>query len=135
MSKTQVDVSGLERLIRETPDKAETWLDAVAEDIVTDIVLSFGTSPPGETYQRGSVSHVASQPGYPPNVDIGTLSNSIKQEKTGELERTVSDGVEYGILQEDGTEYIAPRPFMRPAFDRAASKIEQDAARNLGLER
>lgn len=131
----KIDLSGLERLMREEPGKVETWLDSVAESIVTDVKLSFGTSPPGESYTRGGVTHVASQPGYPPNVDIGTLTNTIRQEKTGTLERTVMDGVEYGIYLEDGTEHIDPRPFMRPAFDRARQTVERDAANNLGLEK
>lgn len=134
MSEVRVDVSGLERILRTEPGKVETWLDKIAENIVTDIKLSFGTSPPGASYTRGGVTHVASQPGYPPNVDIGTLWNSIRQENTGKLERQVMDGVEYGIYLEHGTEDIDPRPFMRPAFDRARKTIEQDAARNLGLE-
>lgn len=133
-SETLVDVSGLDRLLQTEPNKLEDWLDMLAEDIVTDIKLSFGTSPPGETYTRGSVTHVASQPGYPPNVDIGTLSGSIGQEKTGTLERTISDGVEYGIHLEDGTEDIDPRPFMVPAFARARANIESNAASQLGLE-
>jgi HK97 gp10 family phage protein len=134
-TEIKVDVSGLERLLREEPGKVETWLDSVAESIVTDVKLSFGTSPAGESYTRGGVTHVASQPGYPPNVDIGTLTNTIRQEKTGTLERTVMDGVEYGLYLEDGTEHIEPRPFMRPAFDRARQTVERDAANNLGLEK
>jgi hypothetical protein len=46
----------------------------------------------------------------------------------------ISDGVEYGIMLEDGTESIEPRPFMEPAFNRASKTIGEDAARNLGLE-
>ena len=125
-SEITVDVSGLDRLLREEPGKVESWLDGFAESIVTDVKLSFGSSPPGESYTRGGVTHVASQPGYPPNVDIGTLTNTIRQEKTGPLERQVMDGVDYGIHLEDGTEHIEPRPFMRPAFDRAGARMERD---------
>jgi len=134
VSEIILDTSGLDRILQTEPQKVETWLDAVAEDIVTDIVLNFGTSPPGASYTRGGVTHVASQPGYPPNVDISTLSDSIKWEKTAPLERTISDGVEYGIHLEDGTEYIDPRPWMEPAFKRKQAEIERDAAGNLGLE-
>lgn len=133
-SEVKIDLSGLDGLLRSEPGKLETWLDGVAESIVTDVKLSFGSSPPGESYTRGGITHVASQPGYPPNVDIGTLTNTIHQERTGTLERTVMDGTDYGIHLEDGTEHIEPRPFMRPAFDRARAHIEQDAASNLGLE-
>lgn len=134
MAEVKVDVSGLDRILRTEPGKVEQWLDSVAEDIVTEIKLSFGTSPPGRTHTRGSVTHVASQPGYPPNVDIGTLKASIRWEPKGKLERWVMDGVGYGVYLEDGTERIDPRPFMRPAFDKARQRIERDAANKLGLE-
>lgn len=130
----RVDVSGLEELLRDEPQRVEDLLDWLAEDIVTEIKLSFGSSPPGKTYQRGSVSHTASQPGNPPNVDTGALRASIRWEKTGKLERTVSDGVEYGLGLEDGTERIAPRPFFRPAFDKGRQTLERDAASKLRLE-
>lgn len=133
-AEIKVDVSGLEKLLQEEPHKVEAWLSSLAESIVTDVKLSFGTSPSGASYTRGGTTHVASQPGYPPNVDIGTLMNTIRQEKTGTLEYQVMDGVEYGLYLEDGTEHIDPRPFMRPAFDAAGARMEQDAANNLGLE-
>jgi hypothetical protein len=44
------------------------------------------------------------------------------------------DGVTYGIHLEDGTERIAPRPFMQPAFARLSKTIEQEAKSELGLE-
>lgn len=129
-----LDTSGIDKLLREEPGKVSRWLDGFAESIVTDIKLSFGTSPPGLTYTRGGVTHVASQPGYPPNVDIGALINSIGWEPTGQFERTISDGVDYGLKLEDGTEDMQPRPFFAPAFYDAQKRIESDARANLGLE-
>jgi hypothetical protein len=130
----KLDLSGIENLLRAMPTNGGRWLTGFAESIVTDIKLSFNTSPPGESYTRGGATHVASQPGYPPNVDIGTLINSIKQENTGSFERTISDGVDYGIKLEDGTEHILPRPFFAPAFARAGERMAQDAKDNLGIE-
>lgn len=131
-----VDVSGIDRILATEPGRVETWLDGFAEDMVTQIKLSMGTSPPGRTYQRGkNRTHVASVEGFPPNIDMGTLINSIRQEPTGRLERTISDGVEYGIWLEDGTERMGPRPFMRPVFDDAAGRMENDARAKLNLER
>lgn len=133
-SEVKVDVSGLDRILQTEPERVEAWLDMLSEDIVTDTKLSFGTSPPGREYTRGGVTHVASQPGYPPNVDIASLTNSIHWKKTGKLERTVSDGVAHGVWMEDGTERIKPRPWMRPAFDRIRQRMERDAANRLRLE-
>lgn len=119
--EVRIDTRVLDRMLAEEPQKVGRWLTGFAEDMVTDIVLSFGTSP--------------SAPGEPPGVDTGALRASIRQENTGAFERTIMDGVEYGEWLEDGTEHIAPRPFMRPAFDRAQQRVEQDARDNLNLER
>jgi hypothetical protein len=132
--KIVLDTKGLQALKRKEPEKVATWLDMKAEGLVTDIKLSFNTSPPGRTYTRGGVSHTASQEGYPPNVDIGTLRLSIRWERDGLFRRKIMDGVNYGIHLEDGTERIAPRPFMQPAFKRLEQTIEADAKSELGLE-
>lgn len=133
-TKVVLDTKGLQQLMRTEPQKVERWLAGFAEAMVTDIKLSFGTSPAGQSYTRGGITHVASQPNYPPNVDIGTLRASIRQDNVSAFTKHITDGVEYGIYLEDGTESIAPRPFMQPAFDRAAKIVGEDAARNLGLE-
>jgi len=115
-----LDVSGIERILREEPGRLQAWLDGFTEDVLTDIVLSFGQSP--------------SAPGEPPGVDTDTLRGSMTWEPRGHLENEIHDGVEYGVYLEDGTERIAPRPFMRPAFDRAQGRMERDAQENLKLE-
>lgn len=133
-SKVTLDDTKLRQLMQTEPEKVALWLDAFTEDLLTRIKLSFNTSPPGETYTRGSISHTASQPGYPPNVDTGALRASMHWERQGQFTRTISDGVEYGIMLEDGTESILPRPFVSPAFADAQKRIGPDAKQNLELE-
>lgn len=132
----RVDTEGIDRLLQQEPQKVERWLDGFVEDMVTNIKNSFGTSPPGLSYTRGSVTHVASQPGYPPNVDTGALRASIRWEKTGTAERTIMAGTEHAEYLENGAEDagIEPRPFMGPEFADAQSRIGDDARRNLGLD-
>lgn len=130
----EVDISKLEHIAAQTPGKIDTWLRGIAEEIVTDVVLSFGTSPDGRTYTRGNVTHIASQPDNPPNVDTGALRASITSERKAYNEYEVMDGVEYGIYLEEGTEHIAPRPFMGPAFENARREIERKAREGLDLE-
>lgn len=132
--KVTLDTSGIDRILAAEPQRVGRWLTGFAESIVTDIVLSLGTSPPGRSYTRGGVTHVASAPGFPPNVDIGNLKASIHQENTGPFERTIMDGTDYGDKLEEGTTKMAARPFFRPAFDAAQQRIERDAAANLNLE-
>lgn len=132
---TQIDLSGIDKLQRAAPDDASRWLDMVATDIVSDIKLSFGTSPPGKKYVRDNgVVHVASQAGYPPNVDTGALRASMRWEAAGKLRRMVMDGVEYGYKLEVGTSEVAPRPFVSPVFIAWRQKI-YDAADDLDLTR
>jgi hypothetical protein len=131
--QVKVDVKGIKKLLASEPGRVDDWLNGFTEEMVTNIKTSMGTSPPGRSYERGTVTHVASKPGYPPNVDTGALRASIRQEKTGRLERTIYDGMEYGVYLENGVG-MAPRPFMTPEFDAASRRFEADARRNLKLE-
>jgi HK97 gp10 family phage protein len=133
-SKITLDTKGIRDLLRSEPEKVETWLDGEAEHLVSTIKLSFGVSPAGRKYTRGGVTHVASQPGNPPNVDIGTLRASIRWERKGKATRHIMDGVEYGIYLEEGTSTIRPRPFVDPAFQQLSETIGESARNNLGLE-
>lgn len=119
-AEIRIDTSVLDKMIQDQPQKLGRWMSRYAEVIVTDIKLSMGSSP--------------SSPGDPPGVDTGTLRASMKWENTGAHERTISDGVEYGIYLEDGTEKMLPRPFMKPAFDRAREQLADDVKQYFGLE-
>ena len=130
----KVDTRKMQNIIRNEPERADRWLRGVANEILGDIVLSFNTSPPGRSYKRGNKAHVASQPGYPPNVDTGALHASMQARPAGRLKYEIHDGVEYGYHLEMGTEHIAPRPFVGPVFDDWQKKIQDDARRNLGID-
>lgn len=110
----ELDMSVLERLIETTPARIDQFGRAVAEDATNDIKLSFNTSPPGREYKRKDHVHVASQPGFPPNIDYSALVNSMHWEKVAELTWHVMDGVEYGYILEEVMQQ--PRPFVQPVF-------------------
>jgi phage gpG-like protein len=114
----RIDFGPLEKIVRDLPDVTSDFLDAEAETMVNDVKLSFGTSPAGRSYQRAGVTHIASQPGFPPNADTGTLRAAINWQPDGPLTRTISDGVEYGAFLEFGTVRMGARPFMGPALER-----------------
>lgn len=117
MTIIRIDTRQLERLIAQTPEVVEDLLREAANEMLGDIVTSFNTSPPGKSYRRGGVVHVASVKDYPPNVDTGTLRASMRVLRVRRKEYRIYDGVEYGIYLEDGTERVQPRPFVRPVFD------------------
>jgi len=124
-SEIRLDTRMLDALIASLPGNLDEWLAGEAQEIVNDVVLSFNTSPAGRSYTRGSVTHVASQVGNPPNVDLETLRASIRWEKVSHLHFQVMDGVEYGIALEDGTERMGARPFMAPAVDARRAGLAQ----------
>ena len=132
--RIEADLSGFDDVLADEPARVQSWLDGFTEDMVTAIKLSFGMSPAGEAYVRGGVVHIASIEGFPPNVDTGNLMGSITWETTDTVENTIYVGAEYGEYLEDGTEHIAPRPFMLPAFNEAGLRFESDAALFLDLE-
>ena len=112
----RLDKRKLQQMRQNLPNVGGEFERAVATEVTSDIVLSFGSSPPGETYLRGGVAHVASSPGFPPNVDTGALRASIRWAMTGPMAAVVHDGVEYGKHLEIGTENMAPRPFFTLVF-------------------
>lgn len=128
----EVNTSGADRILANWEAVTDQWLRQMGEAIITDIRLSFGSSPPGYEYVRGSVVHIASQPGYPPNIDTGTLTNSLHLEPDGRLQYQVADGVEYGIHLEDGTDVMAARPFVRPVFEQFRGDMETIHGPRLG---
>lgn len=103
----------------------DNWLGGVAQQMRNDVILQFGSGPGGRTYERGGRTHVASSPGFPPNVDTGTLRASIDVHKIAHLHWELFDGVEYGVKLEEGVEEnnLQPRPFIAPVFLMWRSKI------------
>ncbi len=130
----KIDTSGLEKLISQEPAKVDAWLRGVANEIKSDVILSFGTSPAGRKYKRGKKYHVASVKGNPPNVDTGTLKNSLNVQPMGALSYEIRVGTEYAQYLEEGTDKMAARPFFAPVLKAWEGKLEDDAKRNLGLE-
>lgn len=132
----KIDQRKLQQLIATEPERVDKWLRGVAQQIVGDIKLSFGTSPDGREYKRGTVTHIASQPNYPPNVDTGTLRASIDSRPVASRKLTyeIHDGVEYGYHLEMGTERMEARPFVAPVFNDWQRKIMDDAKRNLDID-
>ena len=113
----KLDMKPLDKITREHPERLSQFVRAVANDINSDIVQSFGTSiaPVGE----------------PPGVDTGALRASMKVDQESKFRFIVHDGVVYGVVHELALNGY-PRPFMRPAFERAQRKFI-DAAKAWGL--
>lgn len=132
--KWTIDTRELDSLIKGLPNQIDNWLAQVCEEILLDIVMSFGSGPPGRRYRRRKGTrgrwHTASSPGFPPNVDIGTLQASLYWYKVKPGLYRVSDQVEYGIYLELGTENMIKRPFVAPVFEEWRNgKLAESGAR------
>ena len=114
MGKTRIvaDLSGLKRLTREFPAKADAMLRSAVFETQADIMSSFAGSSP-------------SSPGQPPAVVTGNLKNSITVKKIKVLSYVLNVGAEYGLPLEFGTRHMAARPFIRPAVMRFPGRLER----------
>jgi len=121
----RLDKRRLEQIIRQSPDAIDDAVGAMALDGQRMVQQSFNASR-GRRYKRGSIIHVASLPGYAPNVDTGKLMNAITVRKPGERQRIVHTGdTEYAAMLEYGTSKMEARPFMRPMAKRLGDNAAQ----------
>lgn len=118
---TKNDRRVLQRLIRETPDKASEAIRGIATEMTNDIILSYGESP--------------SSPGEPPGVDIGNLRAGTEWEpdEQDKLKAYVTIEAEYGPYLEFGTSKMAARPFVTPVFERWRSGELKRFLRDTGI--
>jgi len=120
-----IDTRGMKDLMANLPGAVGAFLDAEAETAVTEMKLSFNTSPGGRTYYRRGVMHIASQPGFPPNIDTGTLRNSLQWFPAGnEANAREIRGVDYGLELEYGTARFGARPFIAPVLERLSRDVK-----------
>ena len=84
----------------------------------------------GETYQKYNPrrSHTASAPGEPPATDTGFLISSISNTvdvEAGDLVGKIIVSAPYAASLEFGTLNMAPRPYLQPALNENAEKINE----------
>lgn len=124
-----------EALVNRATDPAEAVLRFAGLALVRETVLTLSRPGTGREYPRGGRVHRASAPGEPPAVDTGELRASIGAEQVGGVLRVGSGlpkaaGLEFGTTTPSGGT-VAPRPFMRPAFEAVRDEMTQVAAGEL----
>lgn len=126
-----LDTKGMDEAIRRAGAEGQKLMDALAEQYIGNVKLQFDTSPDGRTYKRGKKGqHVASQPGYPPNVDSGAYRDSLRWESAGQFDREIH-GAEYGIYLEDSA--VLNRPHLNPAMRQLEGEMATIAKRYIKL--
>ena len=92
----------------------DRFLSEIAEEMVSDIKLSYGTSP--------------SPPGSPPGVDTGNLRAGTQWWNEAPWLKIVGPQAEYGPYLEFGTRAgLEARPFIGPVFENWRGKIANEA--------
>jgi len=103
----------------------------VRNEAISSIVSGNKT---GSTYSRGGKTHTASAKGEAPASDTGTLVSGISHQVVmegknvvGKITAFASDGSggNYAKHLEFGTTNMGERPFMQPALNKNARKIER----------
>lgn len=74
-------------------------------------------------------AHVPSLPGEAPNTDTGRLVGSASSEVIGRNQTATSVEVGYASMLEFGTDKMAPRPALGPAFDEMRPHILKNIAK------
>jgi hypothetical protein len=102
-------------------------LDKESKKVLEDIRGSMRSAKSGRTYRRpGGGTYIASAPGESPAVKTGALIRSLRARKSnGGLKVRITAEVKHGKWMEQGTDKIAPRPFMKPARDAAEPRIRK----------
>lgn len=99
---------------------------ATAQAIRNDAIISVKSHlSAGKVYTRGTVKHVASKPGSPPNQDRGTLTRNIRVTMNDDLTADISSNAPYSAALEFGTSNIDARPFMTPAVEGQRAKHKE----------
>lgn len=130
----RASIKGADKLIKKLRQLQEASLkeinQAISESVIemhNETKLAIQAPSQGRTYQRGSVTHVASAPGDAPNIDTGRLINSIFFDiDRGQLVGTFGTrGVDYAKHLEYGTSRMEARPFIRPTFEKHKRTAEK----------
>ena len=98
----------------ETARAVRATAQAIRNDAITAVKSHLSA---GNVYTRGTVKHVASKPGSPPNQDRGTLTRNIRVTMNDDLTADISSNAPYSAALEFGTSNIDARPFMTPAVE------------------
>ena len=106
-------------------DSMDKVNNKVALDVRSEAQRSMRGPKSGRTYRVPGTkrTYKASAPGEAPARRFGTLNDSIQVEFISKCHRRVGTNLDYAKSLELGTKKMAARPYLRPALDRAVSKV------------
>jgi len=114
---TKLDSTGRERMT------------AAVNEMRGEILVTLSGSRSGRTYKVPGTgrTYTASAPGQPPAQRLGELRQSVSTEVEGTGSKVVGrvgTNKKYGPMLEFGTRNMAPRPWLRPTFEKKQKDVE-----------
>lgn len=126
-----------EDVLRQIMRRARVGLLAAGHHLEEKTVTMLSQPGYGRWYRSrrpGMGDHRASRPGDPPAADTGFLRDSIAtvdMTRGDEPRVRTGSGADYAPFLEFGRRDMAPRPFMRPAYQMARRRMTQLLVRYL----
>lgn len=123
---------GLDEMASNISAKAVSALKAAAQIVRDEIDISMAHTPRDYSksyyHHNQKIPHHPSMPYNPPAIDSGDLRKSIHWDVRDEGDRIVMEvgsimTEEYPAWLEKGTSRMAPRPWLRPAFEKKSDQI------------
>ena len=119
----------IDEAIGKIGSEAEDRMLKAVNEVRNETLDTLSGSRTGRKYKVPGTNkyYTASAPGEPPAVQLGDLRKSVKSgvEKKGEdVTGFVGTELEKGSMLEFGTRKMKPRPWLRPSFEKAKSKVK-----------
>lgn len=114
--------------------------ETAAEQAVEIIVRRVSRSAQRLLSTRNWKESGPSKPGQPPSLRTGALAKSVplaaswESDGDGGAVGIVGSTVKYSVFLELGTSNVQPRPFLRPAIDENADRIERLTGEALAIQ-
>lgn len=122
--------SAFDEVARAVHDALNDAVLQTAEDIVEDVEEQMA-EPKSGTHWPGQ-PRPSSAPGEAPAVQSGDTQASYDAQPEGDLKAAAFSNSENAARMEFGTVFIAPRPSLEPASNRAAATIEEKHGKAVG---
>lgn len=123
-------ISHVKEVAADIEKTAKERMETAVNEVRNEVLQALTGSRSGRTYKVPGTqrTYTASAPGQPPAQVTGELRQSISSEVEGEGKKIVgrvgSDKKKAPML-EFGTKNMAPRPFLRPTFEKTAGKVKE----------
>ena len=123
-------VSNLEQVMGKIDETAKARMNEAVNTVRNQVLETLSGSRSGRTYKVPGTqkTYTASAPGESPAQATGELRQSISTEVEGQgrdiVGRVGTDKIQ-GKMTEFGTKNMAPRPWLRPSFEKREGDIKE----------